>query len=261
MTFWLVFSFHLWMFFSCFFPPTPFGWIILHSFQGHKPIAGTYFPDYLIFPPYHKQHLLSFFTRNSLVIPSHTHCHAPWAGWWGCSCREQCSDWVMVKRSPISLHSLCGKAFWFSVLLFFCKLKDSSGSPAFYFWLLLFTKEQGQTWTSRPLCLGVVIFGGACLAWNDFGSNVHLIFRKHKSHANHAHPVDVYIQRPPFFHNVQKKGNESQNTTSMSWTDCKSLPILDQRNFWLWVLDPSELVATFPLTPVALHLSLGRLSC
>lgn len=171
----------------------------------------------------------------------------------------QAEWWSRDLRSP-STHC-AGKFFDFLSCFSFASWKTPLDPPAFYFWLLLFTKEKGQTWTSRSLCLGAVIFGGACLAWNDFGSNVHLIFRKHKSHANHAHPVDVYIQRPPFFHNVQKKGNESQNTTSMSWTDCKSLPILDQRNFWLWVLDPSELVATFPLTPVALNLSLGRLCC
>lgn len=59
MTFWLVFSFHHWIFLpfflSFFHPFIFFGWIFLHSFQGGKPAAGTNFPVYLIFPPCPKQ--------------------------------------------------------------------------------------------------------------------------------------------------------------------------------------------------------------
>lgn len=42
---------------------------------------------------------------------------------------------------------------------------------------------------------------------------MHVICKEHKSHANYTHPVDVHIERPSFFHNVLKKGNESQNTS------------------------------------------------
>lgn len=53
MTFWLVSSFHLWIFlpFPSPFPPPFFGWFFLHSLQGGKSATGTNFPVYMIFPP------------------------------------------------------------------------------------------------------------------------------------------------------------------------------------------------------------------
>lgn len=160
---------------------------------------------YLMSSPHHKQlPFLTFPHQNNLGSPSPAHCHALWsvkdAPRWSSVHAKSQQRWG--QRSLVSPNSLCREDIRFSVLLFSWKWKN--------FWILLphasgffsSVKSKFRPEFKEPFFLGVVILRRACLALNDFGSNMRTVFSKHKSHANHTHPVDVYIQRPASFQNV-----------------------------------------------------------
>lgn len=139
-----------------------FDWIILHSFQGGKPAAGTNFPDYLIFPLCPKQ----------LPFPMFPHEKQPCQLLLGLLlCTPGCLLRLPLVQAGCMLTWGSGDlwstpsslSFNFPFLRSGKTLLDPTD---FYF----FKKEQVQSWSSRALCLGAVIFRGPCLILNYFSS-------------------------------------------------------------------------------------------
>lgn len=185
MTFWLVFSFHHWIFLSFFLsffhPFIFFGWVFLYSFQGGKPAAGTNFPVHLIFPTCPKQLLFPMLLHEKQpcqlfpdVLPCTLGClmgmplgqvgHrlSPSRGG-----GQETSDLPPLPYAEILSHFL--PCFFSQKLenLFWIPLASAS-------WLFLFfKKEQVQSWASRARCLGAVILKKNLYGFVCFSCYVH----------------------------------------------------------------------------------------